>query len=104
MQELDLFPPDLGEMQVLDKADSRLQRATDVTLVIPNLTQSELGFLPKVLITALGNRHIKFVADAGLDLPQYRAFFFQRVTLIKVQREPQDPDHHLPAFFKVRVT
>jgi len=88
MEELDIGFADLSQVQIFDETDSRLQSAINVGLVCANLAETKLGFLPEVVLTTLGNRHVELVTDPIFDFPQDGALFLERVTLVNVQRQP----------------
>ena len=88
MEKFDIRFADLRQVHIFDEADSRLQSAINVGLVRTDLTNTELRFLPEIVLITLGNRHVELVPDPIFDFPQDGALFLERVTLVNVQRQP----------------
>ena len=88
MEELDIGFTDLSQVQTVDETDSRLQSAINVGLIRANLAETELGFLPEIMLITLGNRHVELVTDPVFDFPQDGALFLERVALVNIQRQP----------------
>lgn len=77
MQKLNSFFTNFDKMHIVDKSYDRLKRAVNVGLIRADLTDAKLRLLPQVVLGALRNRDIEFIAYAAFDLPEDAALLFQ---------------------------
>jgi hypothetical protein len=92
----------LNKLHLIDEIDDLVQTGIDVSAIIAHRTDTNLCPLPKVIISYLGDGHIKPVFHPIDQFSDHLALSFQRMILCNPKVKLANPDHHFapPAPFK----
>jgi hypothetical protein len=85
----------LNKLHFLNEIDDFVQTGIDVSAIIAHRTDTDLCSLPKVIISDLGDGHVKPVLHSINQFSDHVTLSFQGMILSNPKVELANPNHHL---------
>jgi len=82
------------QVHLLDEVDYLIETRIDVPAIIAHRTDTDLGPLPKVIVTHLRDGHVEPIPHTVHQLSEHMALALQRVIFWNPNVQLTDPNHH----------